>query len=210
MTQTAILDFHDQGAIQKANQIIKGGGTIAFPTDTVYGLAADVFEKDAIRKIYAIKERSMLKALPVLIANMGQLERIISEMKESAKILAEAYWPGPLTLILPKAPGLPELLSPYSTIGVRMPNYPLTLELLETTGPLATTSANLSGESNPRTAQDVLDQLGGRIDLLLDGGETPGAKPSTVVEVTTTKIQILREGPISESDIKALIDKDHL
>ena len=210
MTQTAIIDFHDPEAIQKANQIIKGGGTIAFPTDTVYGLAADVFENDAIRKIYAIKERSMLKALPVLIANMGQLERIISEMKESAMILAEAYWPGPLTLILPKAQGLPELLSPYSTIGVRMPDYPLTLELLETTGPLATTSANLSGESNPRTAQDVLDQLGGRIDLLLDGGETPGAKPSTVVEVTTTEIKVLREGPILKSDIKALINKDLL
>jgi len=210
MTQTAIIDFHDPGAIQKANQIIKGGGTIAFPTDTVYGLAADVFENDAIRKIYAIKERSMLKALPVLIANMGQLERIISEMKESAKILAEAYWPGPLTLILPKGPSLPELLSPYSTIGVRMPNYPLTLELLETTGPLATTSANLSGESNPRTAQDVLDQLGGRIDLLLDGGETPGVTPSTVVEITTSEIRILREGPISKSNIKALIDKDLL
>jgi L-threonylcarbamoyladenylate synthase len=210
MTQTAIIDFHDPGAIQKANQIIKRGGTIAFPTDTVYGLSADVFENDAIRKIYAIKERSMLKALPVLIANMGQLERIISEMKESAMILAEAYWPGPLTLILPKAHGLPELLSPYSTIGVRMPDYPLTLELLETTGPLATTSANLSGKSNPRTAQDVLDQLGGRIDLLLDGGETPGAKPSTVVEVTTTEIKVLREGPILKSDIKALINKDLL
>ena len=208
MTETAILSIHDPGAIQKAKEIIKLGGTIAFPTDTVYGLAVDVFNNNAIREIYAIKERSMLKALPVLIASMSQLETLVSRMDEKAETLAEAYWPGPLTLILPKAPRLPELLSPYPTIGVRMPDYPFTLDLLQETGPLATTSANISGESNPVTAQDVLEQLGGRIDLLLDGGETPGATPSTVVETMGPKIRILREGPISKAEIDALINKD--
>lgn len=208
MTETIILSTHDPGAIQKAKEIIKLGGTIAFPTDTVYGLAVDVFNNIAIREIYAIKERSTLKALPVLIASMAQLETLVSEMDEKARILAKAYWPGPLTLILPKVPGLPELLSPYPTIGIRMPDYPFTLDLLEATGPLATTSANISGESNPVTAQDVLEQLGGRIDLLLDGGETPGATPSTVVDTTEPEIKILREGPISKAEIDALIHKE--
>lgn len=208
MIETSILSIYDPGAIQKAKDIIKRGGTIAFPTDTVYGLAVDVFNNTAIREIYAIKERSMLKALPVLIASMTQLETLVSDMDERAKILAKAHWPGPLTLILPKTPGLPELLSPYPTIGVRMPDYPFTLELLESTGPLATTSANISGESNPVTAQDVLEQLGGRIDLLLDGGETPGAAPSTVVDTIGPEIKILREGPISQAEIDALINED--
>jgi len=208
--KTATLNVRDPGAIQTAKKIIEQGGAIAFPTDTVYGLAVDVFNDIAIRKIFAIKERSMLKALPVLIANMVQLENLVSRLDKNAKILAEAFWPGPLTMILPKAPGLPELLSPYPTIGIRMPDYQFTLDLLETTGPLATTSANISGESNPITAQNVLEQLGGRIDLLLDGGETPGAKPSTVVDITRAQIQILREGPIIKSDIEALIKKGSL
>ena len=208
--KTATLNVRDPGAIQTAKKIIEQGGAIAFPTDTVYGLAVDVFNDIAIRKIFAIKERSMLKALPVLIANMVQLENLVSRLDKNAKILAEAFWPGPLTMILPKAPGLPELLSPYPTIGIRMPDYQFTLDLLETTGPLATTSANISGESNPITAQNVLEQLGGRIDLLLDGGETPGAKPSTVLDITGPEIQILREGPILKSDIEALIKKGSL
>lgn len=208
MTETTICSIYDAGAIPKAKEIIKQGGAIAFPTDTVYGLAVDVFNNTAIREIYAIKERSMLKALPVLIANMTQLETLISEMDERAKILAKTFWPGPLTLILPKAPGLPELLSPYPTIGIRMPNYSFTLDLLESTGPLATTSANISGDANPRTARDVLDQLGGRIHLLLDGGKTPGVTPSTVVDTTGPDIKILREGPIQKAEIDPLIDKD--
>lgn len=208
MTRTAIINIHTPGAIEKAKEIIIQGGTIAFPTDTVYGLAADVFNNTAISKIYKIKERSKLKALPVLVANMAQLEDLVSEMDHKAEKLAQAFWPGPLTLILPKAQGLPDLLSPYPTIGVRMPDCHFTLELLESTGPLATTSANISGEANPMTGQDVMEQLGGKIDLLLDGGRTPGAKPSTVVDTTGKVINILREGPISKAEITALIEKD--
>ncbi len=210
MTQTTIIPINEPGAIDKAKEFVKLGKTIALPTDTVYGLAVDVFNNGAIKEIYAIKERSMLKALPVLIANEEQLENLVVEMNEWAKILAKAFWPGPLTLILPKAPGLPELLSPYPTVGIRMPDYQFTLDLLAAAGPLATTSANISGESNPRTAQDVLSQLGGRIDLLLDGGKTPGAKPSTVVDTTGKEIKILREGPISKTEITTLIEKDSI
>ena len=208
MTRTAIININTPGAIEKAKEIIQRGGTIAFPTDTVYGLAVDVFNNTAISKIYKIKERSKLKALPVLVANMTQLENLVSEMDQNAKILAQAFWPGPLTLILPKALGLPDLLSPYQTVGIRMPDYHFTLDLLEATGPLATTSANISGEANPMTGQDVMEQLGGKIDMLLDGGRTPGASPSTVVDTTGKEIKILREGPIEKSEITALIEKD--
>ncbi len=208
MTHTAITNIDDPGAIQRANEIIKNGGTIAFPTDTVYGLAVDATNSNALTKIYAIKERSIDKALPVLIANLRQLENLVSEMGETANILAREFWPGPLTLILPKAPGIPTLLSPFPTIGIRMPDYQFTLQLLRETGPLATTSANISGKENPRTGQDVMDQLGGKIDLLIDGGKTPGAAPSTVVDTTGPKLRVLREGPISQSDITALINKD--
>jgi len=208
LTRTAIINIHTPGAIEKGKEIIIQGGTIAFPTDTVYGLAADVFNNTAISKIYKIKERSKLKALPVLVANMAQLEDLVSEMDHKAEKLAQAFWPGPLTLILPMGQGLPDLLSPYPTVGVRMPDYHFTLELLESTGPLATTSANISGEANPMTGQDVMEQLGGKIDLLLDGGRTPGAKPSTVVDTTGKVINILREGPISKAEITALIEKD--
>ena len=128
-----------------------------------------------------------------------------SEISDDVKKIAQAYWPGPLTLILPKSPHLPSDLSPYPTIGIRMPNLTFTRQLLRETGPLATTSANISGGPNPTTAQDVNDQLGGRVDLILDGGATPGPTASTVVDMTGSDMKVLREGPIDLSDLQALI-----
>jgi L-threonylcarbamoyladenylate synthase len=210
MTHTRILTTQDPEAVSIAFEIIKSGGTIAFPTDTVYGLAVDPFNSQAIKRIYAIKERSMEKAIPILIGDLQQLESLISEINEFAKILAQNFWPGPLTMILQKAPILPEALSLYPTIGVRMPNHEFAINLMRRTGPLATTSANISGDANPRTGLDVLSQLGGRIDLLLDGGETPGAIPSTVVDISAKPIRLLREGPITRSDLYALLGEDIL
>jgi len=210
MTHTRILTTHDPEAIPSAFEIIKSGGTIAFPTDTVYGLAVDPFNPQAINHIYAIKERSMEKAIPILIGDFEQLGSLVSEINDTAKILAQNFWPGPLTLILPKALLLPEALSLYPTIGVRMPNHEFALNLMRRTGPLATTSANISGDANPRTGLDVLSQLGGKIDLLLDGGETPGTIPSTVVDISSKPIRLLREGPITRSDLSALLGEDVL
>jgi L-threonylcarbamoyladenylate synthase len=123
------------------------------------------------------------------------------------KKLAEVFWPGALTLVVIKNPTLPDVLSSQATVGVRMPNHPFTLALLQTTGPLATTSANLSGHENPLTAQDVFTQLGGKIELILDGGSTPGSIPSTVVDCTGHHPVILRDGAISANAIqKALED----
>jgi L-threonylcarbamoyladenylate synthase len=203
---TLTLNVLDPQAIPTAKDILHKGGLIAFPTDTIYGVAADPFNPEAIQNIYTAKERPDEKALPVLIGNLKQLEDLVFLVDERLRRIANAFWPGPLTLILPKSARVPTDLTPYPTIGVRMPNLGFTLALLNETGPLATTSANISGGPNPVDAASVLAQLGGRIDLVLDGGPTPGPTASTVADLSRPEITILRQGPISLADLKSLFD----
>ncbi len=178
---------------------------VAFPTDTVYGLASLPFESEYVERLYIAKGRNTERAIAVLLGETSQLSLIAREMNETALRLAEQFWPGPLTLIVPKQLRLPEILSPYPTVGVRIPDHPFALSLLRQAGPLAVTSANLSGHNSPTTAQQVLNQLQGRIDLILDGGPTPGGVPSTVVDCTGPEPVVLREGPISTAQIKTVI-----
>jgi L-threonylcarbamoyladenylate synthase len=194
--KTAILSIQDPSAIRTAVRVCRNGGLIAFPTDTVYGLAALIHDPAAIDRLYQAKERALNKAIAVLIGEMAQLEQVAHHLPEAGRRLVNRYWPGALTLVVPRHPDLPDNLSLNNTIGVRMPDHDFALELLRKTGPLATTSANISGSSSPRSAQDVLEQLDGRIELLLDGGETPGGIPSTVVDCTQETLVILREGAI--------------
>ncbi len=174
---------------------------MAIPTDTVYGLAAMITNGPAIDRLYQAKERSLQKAIAVLIGGLEQIDQVVGYFSEDAHRLARRFWPGALTLVVPQHPGLPANLSPTPTIGVRMPDHSFTLELLRQVGPLATTSANISGGPNPRDAADVLAQLDGRIELLLDGGPAPGGIPSTVVDCTGEELVILREGAISAAQI---------
>ncbi len=206
MHNTKILSLDHPQAISTAKQIIQQDGLVAFPTDTIYGVAANAFSTQAIQKIYKVKERPQEKALPVLIGELSQLDTLVLFVNDHVQQIAQAFWPGALTLILPKGPNVPPNLSPYSTIGIRMPDLAFTLRLLKQTGPLATTSANISGGPNPTTAQDVIDQLGGRLDLILDGGATPGEEPSTVLDATTHELKILRQGPITKADINTLFN----
>ncbi len=208
MIATTVLRTDDPQAIPTAIQIIENHGLIAFPTDTLYGVAGDPFSPAALQNIYAAKARPGSKALPVLIGDLSQLESLVSFITDRVKRIADAFWPGALTLIMPKQPQLPDELSPYPTIGVRMPDLALTLKLICETGPLATTSANLSGGPDPHTAEEVLSQLGGRIDLILDGGTTPGGTASTVLDVTGTELKILRQGPITLSEIQAIFEEE--
>ena len=136
---------------------------------------------------------------------MTDLKRIIKEMTPTASILAKEFWPGPLTLVLFGQDHLPQNLSANKTIGVRMPNHPIPLSLLKQAGPLAVTSANISGQENANSAQEVLEQLGGKIHLILDGGLTPGGIPSTVVDCTGPEPIILRKGPVSLKEIRAVL-----
>ena len=198
---TRILSIQDPQALSIAAKIIGQGGLVVFPTDTIYGLAADPWNGQAIQDIYIAKGRSQEKAIPVLIGSLPQLSLITQSLSDKMLTLAASFWPGPLTLVLPKKESLAEELSQYPTLGVRMPDNPFTLALLLQTGPLATTSANISGTSNPVNAQDVINQLNSRVDLILDGGNTPGDSASTVVDCTNDDLIILREGPISYDDL---------
>jgi len=202
--ETIILPADQPDAITRALGILNSGGLVAFPTDTVYGLGALAFNGQAIESIYMVKDRPMEKSIPILIGDTDDLEKISTDIPEIALKLAARFWPGPLTLVLPKRPELPREVSSTLTIGVRIPNHPVARNLLNMAGPMAVTSANLSGQPSPSTANEVFNQLAGRIALILDGGRAPGGIPSTVVDCLGGDLQILREGPITKDEILAV------
>jgi L-threonylcarbamoyladenylate synthase len=202
---TQMLLADQPGTIDQVLVILNEGGLVAFPTDTVYGLGALAFNAQAIEQIFVAKGRDTAKAIAVLLGKTDDLRLVTQEMNETARRLAEHFWPGALTLVVPRHPALPSNLSPLPTIGVRMPDHPVALTLLTRSGPLAVTSANLSGEVSLTTAQEVLEQLGGRIPFVMDGGRTPGGQPSTVVDCTQLEPRILRQGPITLEKIRAVL-----
>ncbi len=208
MMNTTVLSTSEPVAIDKTLELLRAGGVAAFPTDTVYGVGADAFNESAILQLFEAKGRDFNKAIAVLVGDLQQLELLTEGLPRSANILIERFWPGGLTVIVNKKAGLPPSLTPGSTVGVRMPNHPVAIELLRRFGPLATTSANLSGGKNPQTAADVLEQLDGRIPLLLDGGPCKGGVPSTIVDCTQEPVQILRYGAIRESVIESALRRD--
>lgn len=187
----------DPDAYLQALKILHSSGIVVFPTDTVYGVGSLIHDAQAIEELYIAKGREANKAIAILLAEPAALDEVAGKMGSMALRFAERFWPGALTLVVPCHPGLPSNLSPLPTIGVRMPNHPVALELLRQAGPMAVTSANLSGQESTTTAQEVYDQLVGRIPLILDGGRTPGGTPSTVVDCTRSEPVILRPGPIS-------------
>jgi L-threonylcarbamoyladenylate synthase len=187
--------------ITRALDILKVGGLVAFPTDTVYGVGALAFDGKAVESIYAAKDRPVEKAIPVLIGDSDDLDKVGTDIPDSAHRLASRFWPGALTILVPKRADLPEAVSATSTVGVRVPDHEVARTLLRVTGPLAVTSANISGKQSPVTAEEVYEQLAGRIELIIDGGKTPGGVPSTLVDCTTPQLKVLREGPISLEDL---------
>jgi L-threonylcarbamoyladenylate synthase len=201
---TQLLPAHDPHVIALALRILRAGGLVAFPTDTVYGVGSLAFDQAAIESIYSAKDRPLEKAIPILIGDVDDLEKVAIEIPERARRLAARFWPGPLTIVLPKQPNLPPAVSATATVGVRVPDHPVARELLRAAGPMAVTSANLSGRESPRNTQEVMAQLGGRIPLVLDGGGTPGGMPSTVVDVSGPEAVVLRAGPITLEQIKII------
>jgi L-threonylcarbamoyladenylate synthase len=199
--KTRILSTQDPSALQCALEILQMGGLVAFPTDTVYGVGALAFNGAAVESIYAVKDRPVEKAIPILIGDLDDLLKVSAEVPDIALRLAARFWPGPLTVVVLKHPELPEAVSATPTVGVRIPDHSVTRALLRIAGPMAVTSANLSSQPNPSTAQEVYAQLGGRIAIILDGGKTPGGVPSTVVDCIGAEPQVLRAGPIPKSEI---------
>ena len=184
-----------------ASKIVRRGGLVVYPTDTVYGLGCDPLNVRAIKRLFKTKgERK--KPLPILASDVEHVEKI-AHLSERARKIAARFWPGPLTLVVPKKPALPDVVTcNLDSVGVRVPRHDTALQLIHLSkGLLVGTSANKTGEKPPQTAYEAAEQLGKEVDIILDGGPTALGKPSTVVDLTSEKPKILREGPISLRDI---------
>jgi L-threonylcarbamoyladenylate synthase len=193
--------------LQKAKEILIKGEVVAIPTETVYGLAANAFDEKAIQKIFAIKNRPLYNPLIVHIKSIAYLEEVANDIPPLARKLAETFWPGPLTLVLPKRDNIPDIVtSGKGTVGVRVPSHPLTQELLNQLDfPLAAPSANPFGYISPTTAEHVKKQLGDKIQLILDGGNCEKGIESTIVGFQNNKPILYRVGAISKETIEGYI-----
>jgi L-threonylcarbamoyladenylate synthase len=193
--------------IRHAAQILRSGGLVAFPTETVYGLGADATNADAVAKIFAAKGRPSTNPLIVHVADAATARRYATDWPLAASRLAERFWPGPLTLVLPKAAEIvPVVTASLGTVGLRVPDHPLALQLLnEFDGPVAAPSANRSNRVSPTTAEHVRKELGDAVDLVLDGGSCRVGIESTVLDLTTSPPTILRPGGVPREQIEAVI-----
>jgi len=188
--------------IKKAVAILKKGGVVAFPTDTVYGIGVNALNKKAVEKIYQIKKRDKNKPLIILIGRKSDARKI-SHFNATAQKCGVAFWPGPLTLVLPAKKDIPKYLTSNGKIGVRMPNNKIFLSLARACKfSLATTSANLSDGKNPTSAQEVKNNIGNKIDLIINGGRTKSSIASTVLDLAAKNPKILRQGKITLKQIK--------
>lgn len=200
--------IYDVSAVKEALREYKETDIIAFPTDTVYGIGANPFNEIAINKIYQSKHRPHNKPLPILCANINQIKQVTSYIPPQMEILIKTFLPGALTVVLPKNSIIPDYVtSGLPTIGVRVPNHPIALEILQAIGPLATTSANISGSSSLNNADDVINELGDKIDIIINGGLTDIGIPSTVVTMENEEIKVLREGIITKEMIITALKK---
>lgn len=210
---TAVLRLEpaspDTGIIAWAAELLRAGRLVAFPTETVYGLGANALDPDAVRGIFRAKGRPVTNPLIVHVADAMQIANVAADWPEAARRLAERFWPGPLSLVLPKKPDVPdEVTAGGPTVAVRCPNHPIAQALIRAAGvPLAAPSANPSTELSPTRAEHVLKGLDGRIDLILDGGPCPGGIESTVVDVTGDAVRVLRPGPITVPMLEEVVGK---
>jgi L-threonylcarbamoyladenylate synthase len=211
MSQAAILPVPpgDAGraAIAKAAALLKQGEVVAFPTETVYGLGAHALDPAAVQRIYDAKGRPAWNPLIVHVADSSAAVRLVRRWPSEAEMLAVRYWPGPLTLVLPRDPVVPDIVTAgLDTVAIRVPAHPVTSALLQASGlPLAAPSANRSGEVSPTTAEHVARGLGDRIPLILDGGPTTVGIESTVLDLSGEKPVLLRPGMVSREELEALV-----
>jgi L-threonylcarbamoyladenylate synthase len=193
--------------IARAAAVIRAGGLVAFPTETVYGLGADALNEDAVRKIFLAKERPADDPLIVHIASASQLPKLARQIPQRAWDLIERFWPGPLTLVLPKTERVPTVTTGgLDTVAVRMPSHPVAKRLIELSAvPIAAPSANRFGRPSPTIAKHVWEDLHGRIDLILDGGPTPIGVESTVLDLTVDPPMVLRPGGVTLEELRAVL-----
>ncbi len=208
---TQLLTIHPQhpepAALAEAARALQNGGLVAFPTETVYGLGANALDPAAVARIFAAKGRPSHDPLIVHLASANDLPRVARDIPALAYRLAAAFWPGPLTLVLPRQPVVPNgVTSGLETVAVRVPNHPVALALIRAAGvPVAAPSANRFGHTSPTTAAHVLHDLQGRVDVVLDGGPTTLGVESTVLDLSTTPARILRPGGVTREQLEALL-----
>jgi L-threonylcarbamoyladenylate synthase len=193
-----------QQQVEQAITILKKGGIVAFPTDTVYGLGAGMNIAQAVERVYQVKKRPRTMPLPLLLTDVSQIGEVAQPVPPIAWLLAENFLPGALTMVLFKSPSVPDIVSGKGkTVAVRIPDHPIPVALAQGVGtPIAGTSANLSGQPSALTTGDVYAQLGDKLDLIIDGGRCPGGKESTIVDLSGENPVILREGAISGEELK--------
>lgn len=209
MTRAEIVEWPanseaQQALIGRAVALLNAGEVVAFPTDTVYGIGVHAWNQAAVSRLYQIKGRPAHKAIALLLASPDSVPEVTDVATPGLRDLAESYWPGPLTLVVPWNPSVAEgARQLFSTVGIRVPDHPLPRALISAAGfPLATTSANLSGAPSAVSAQEVLRQIGDRVALIIDGGLCPGGRDSTVVDLTTRPPTIRRAGPIPVDELQ--------
>jgi L-threonylcarbamoyladenylate synthase len=205
--KTRVMLAGDSKTIQHAGRLLRSGQVVAFPTDTVYGVGAHAFQTEAVAALYAAKNRPTAKAIPILVAQIEDVARVARTVPAVAWELVERFWPGGLTLVLPRAAKVPPIVTAGGdTVAVRCPDHSIPLALMNALGaPLAATSANLSGQPSPTTARQVVMQLASRVPLIIDGGECPGGVPSTVVDLSVSPPRLLRAGAIPTEDLRGLL-----
>ena len=193
--------------IKKAISILKKGGVVAYPTDTVYGLGACMTDTAAVDRIFQVKGRPKGMALPVLLADKVQMESIVTSVPMSALRLADEFFPGALTIILPKSDIVPDIITGGGrTVAFRIPDHPVPLALIKGLGkPIVGTSANLSGQPSALTAAEVQAQIGDKIDMVIDGGRCPGGIESTVIDLSGKKPVVRRQGAISIEKLRKIL-----
>jgi L-threonylcarbamoyladenylate synthase len=192
------VDPREPTAPRRALDMLRDGAVVVFPTDTVYGIGCRIDRDEAVRRIFALKGRGAKDPMPVLLADPAQLDTYGREITPAARRLAQQFWPGALTIVVRRSDAVPPLVAGGTeTVGLRVPNHPLVRALVRELGvPLVGTSANRHGAPAPVTAQQVAFDLGDTVDLILDGGRTPGGRESTVVDATGDSIRVLRQGAV--------------
>jgi len=198
------LASNAQQQVEMGISILKQGGIVAFPTDTVYGLGACANIPQAVERVYQVKERPQNMALPLLLAHTSQISEVAELVPEIAWLLADKFLPGALTIVLYKAKSVPDIITAGGkTVAVRVPAHPVPVALAQGLGaPIVGTSANLSGKPSALTAGEVYSQFGDKIDLVIDGGRCPGGEESTIIDVTGETPVVLRQGAISREELQ--------
>lgn len=195
--------------LSRAADAVRAGRLVVLPTDTVYGLGCNAFDNDAVAKLLSTKRRGPDMPVPVLVGSWDTVQGLVREFTQTASTLVEAFWPGGLSLVVPEAPSLPwNLGDTRGTVMLRMPLQPVAIELLREVGPMAVSSANISGSAPPTTATGAKQQLGNAVSVYLDGGESVVGEPSTIIDISGASPKILREGAISAERIGEVLGVD--